>query len=210
MKFFSLLSKQEVRLAPNQKVVPGSEFSILQTASEILKIVENGAKEFRRETAKEAEVIKEQAFQEGFQEGLRSLNQHIIVLDAELKQIRENAHEKILPLALKAARKIIGDELKLHPDRIVDIVITALKPVTQHRKIILYVNRSDLEALESHKSKIRKMFEHLSSFSIQERSDIEPGGCIIETEAGIINAQLENQWRALESAFELFMKKQEL
>ena len=38
-------------------------------------------------------------------------------------------------------------------------------------------------------------------------SGIEPGGCIIETEAGIINAQLENQWRSLENAFESFMKK---
>ena len=33
------------------------------------------------------------------------------------------------------------------------------------------------------------------------------GVCIIETEAGIINASLENQWRALESAFEAFMKQ---
>ena len=65
----------------------------------------------------------------------------------------------------------------------------------------------DLEPLEKERSKIKKIFEHLDSFSLQERADIEPGGCIIETEAGIINAQLENQWRALESAFESFMKK---
>jgi type III secretion protein L len=61
--------------------------------------------------------------------------------------------------------------------------------------------------IENSKSKIKKIFEHLESLSIQERSDIEPGGCMIETEAGIINAQLENQWRALEAAFESFMKK---
>jgi type III secretion protein L len=61
--------------------------------------------------------------------------------------------------------------------------------------------------LEAAKSQIKKVFEHLESLSIQERSDIEPGGCMIETEAGIINAQLENQWRSLEIAFESFMKK---
>lgn len=98
----------------------------------------------------------------------------------------------------------MGEELKLHPDRIVDIVMTSLKPVTQHRKIVIYVNHADLEQLELNRNKIKKIFEHLDSLSIQERDDIEPGGCMIETEVGIINAQLETQWRALEAAFESF------
>ncbi len=207
MKFFTLLSQKDVLTASGQKIIPASECTVLQSADEILKTVKHEEIEYRKTALAEAEKIKEQAFQEGFQEGLQSLNSHVIALDRELKEIREDIHKKILPLALKAARKIVGEELKLHPDRIVDIVMTALKPVTQHRRIVLYVNRIDLESLEKEKSKIKKIFERLENFSIQERSDIEPGGCIIETEAGIINAQLENQWRALESAFESFMKK---
>ena len=103
-------------------------------------------------------------------------------------------------------RKILGDELKLHPDRIVDIVIQSLKPVTQHHKIKIYANKEDIDILEKHKPQIKEIFEHIEVFSIQERDDIEKGGCVIETEAGIINAQLENQWKALEIAFEKFMK----
>ncbi len=207
VKLFSLLSDEEVRLAPGEKVIPSSEYTKMKDASDLLKTVKIEALEFKREATQEAETIKEQAFKEGFQEGLKSLNEHVLALDLELKAIREDVHKKILPLALKAARKIMNEELKLHPDRIVDIVMTALKPVTQHRKIVIYANRSDLDALEKAKPKLKKMFEHLESFSVQERSDVELGGCMIETEAGIINAQLENQWRALESAFESFMKK---
>lgn len=77
----------------------------------------------------------------------------------------------------------------------------------QHHRVRIYVNKQDLDILETNKSKIKDVLEQVQSFSIEERPDIEPGGCIIETEAGIINAQLENQWRALESAFESFMKK---
>ena len=207
MKFFSLISGQEVRIAPGKKSLPSSEFSTLCDAGEILEKVKREAEEFKKETAEEGEKIKEQAFQEGFQEGLIALNKHLLALDQELRQLREEIQKKILPLSLKAARKIIGEELKIHPDRIVDIVLTSLKPVTQHRKVIIYVNRADLEAIEASRTKIKKIFEHLENLSIQERGDIEPGGCIIETEAGIINAQLENQWRALESALESFMVK---
>jgi type III secretion protein L len=203
-KLFSLLSLQEVHLAPEQKIVPASEFSTLVTAQEVLQRVEEESLTFKKQVAKEAELVKDAAFQEGFQEGLVSLNSHIHMLDKELKLLREEIQKKILPLALKAARKIVGEELKLHPDRIVDIVLHSLKPVTQHKKITIYVNRADLDMIEQNRSKIKDIFEHLENLSIQERSDIEVGGCMIETEAGIINAQLENQWRALESAFESF------
>ncbi len=206
-KYFSLLSGEEVHPAPGHKIIPAKEYSTLKDAAEILAKVQLEAEEFKKETVTEAEELKAISFQEGFQDGLVSLNQHIIALDHELKKIREDVQKRILPLALIAARKIMGEELKLHPDRIVDIVMTSLKPITQHRKITIFVNRFDLEHLESAKSKIKKMFERLENLSIQERADIEPGGCIIETEAGIINAQLENQWRALETAFESFAKK---
>lgn len=207
MKYFSLLSLQEIHPLPGQKVVPAKAFETLLEASHLRERVQEEAVQFKKETVREAEGIKEAAFQEGFQEGLVSLHAHLFALDRELQVLREEIQKKILPLALKAARKIIGEELRLHPDRIVEIVLHSLKPVTQHKKIVIYVHKQDLEALETGKPKIRKLFEHLESLSIQERSDVEPGGCIIETEAGIINAQLENQWRALESAFEAFMKK---
>jgi type III secretion protein L len=196
-----------VRLAPGQKKVPASEFSTLQTAAEILSEVEVEVDELRKQTAIEAEEEKKQGFQQGFDAGLESFSKHIFALDQELKELRDEIQKKMLPLTLSAARKIIGEELKLHPERIVDIVLTSLKPVTQHKKITIYVNKADLQLLEEEKPKIKKIFEHLQSLSIQERDDIEPGGCIIETEAGIINAQLENQWRALESAFQSFMSK---
>ncbi len=206
-KYFTLISGKEVRSSSNKKVIPSGEFSTLQEAAEILAAVQKEALEYKKSVVAEAEKIKESAFQEGFQEALASLNKHLLLLDDELKKLREDIQKKLLPLAISAARKIMGEELKLHPERIVDIVMNSLKPMTQHRKVIIYVNKSDLDSLEASKSKIKEIFEHLESLSIQERSDIEPGGCIIETEAGIINAQLENQWRSLEIAFESFMKK---
>lgn len=205
MKFFTLFSNQDVRIAPGKKVIPSEDFSTLASAGEILDQAEAEAENFKKEVAAEAELIKEKAFHEGFSQGLISLNHHLAALDKELKEIRNEIQKKILPLSLKAVRKIVGEELKLHPDRIVDIILTALKPVTQHRRVIIYVNRADLDLIEQNRSKIKKLFEHLENLSIQERGDIEPGGCIIETEAGIINAQLETQLNALESAFASFM-----
>jgi type III secretion protein L len=206
-KFFSLIFGREVTLAPGKKWIPAKEFSQLQTAAEIIARTEQDQIEGQKKIAEEIEAAKQKAKEEGFQEGLTSFNKHLLALDEELKELRTEIQKKILPVSLSAARKLIGEELRLHPDRIVDIILNSLKPVTQHKKVAIYVNKADLHFVEEQRPKIKEIFEHLQSLSIQERNDIEPGGCIIETEAGIINAQLENQWRALESAFASFMEK---
>jgi len=206
MGFFTLFSGAKVDVAPDQKIIPAKEFSTIKKAADILKKTKAESLEFKKEAAKEAEIIKANAAREGFEEGLVALNEQSLKMDAMIKSFESEMAKKLLPIALKAAKKILGEELRLHPDRILDIVQQVLKPVTEHHKVQIYVNKADLNILEQNKSKFKDQLNQAKIFSIQERSDIEPGGCIIESEAGIINAQLENQWRALEKAFEKMRK----
>jgi type III secretion protein L len=89
----------------------------------------------------------------------------------------------------------------MRPDAIVDIVIQALTPVLQSKQITIYVNKNDRELLETAKPKLKSILEQTDSVTVLDRADVSPGGCIIETEGGIINATIENQWRTLEAAF---------
>jgi len=53
---------------------------------------------------------------------------------------------------------------------------------------------------------IRSVLENAESLSVRSRSDIEEGGCIIETERGIIDARLANQWILLENVLQKILK----
>ncbi len=209
MKFFSLVKDGELHTAPGTKVVPKEELESLIDSAKLLEKVDHEMKEYRKEVLKECENLKKEAHEEGFQEGLKRFNEATLKLNQESKKIHDDIQKKITPLTMQAARKILGEELKLNPKRIVEIVSQALKPITSHKYVKIFVNKADLEILDKEKENIKKILEQVDTFSLQERSDIEPGGCIIETEAGIINAQLENQWRALEAAFESFLKQQQ-
>jgi type III secretion protein L len=206
MKFFSLLYEKEIHPSKEQKIIPAEEFSHLVTAQEILEKVKEEAQRYREENERMCAELQEKAKNEGFQEGLNSFNEHLVRFEQELKKIRHEAHRLILPLALKAAKKIVARQLELHPETIVDIVLQALAPVIQNHKIKIYVNKADRDILEANKSKIKAVLEQLESLIIQERPDVSLGGCIIETETGIINAGIENQWLALERAFDKYMK----
>ena len=80
MKLFSLISGKEVRIAPGQKTIPAEDFSILQSAKELLTHVEEEIEELKKKTATEAEEEKKAGFEKGFQEGLESFNQHLFAL----------------------------------------------------------------------------------------------------------------------------------
>lgn len=206
MKFFSLIYQGEVHPASDKKVIPAEEFSTLASASEVLEKAREDAVRLKQETEKECEELKEAAKQEGFDSGLANFNDHIMGFERELLRLRHELQKLVLPLALKAAKKIVARQLDLHPDTIVDIVMQALAPATQSKKVTIYVNKVDRENLEAQKPKIKAAFEQIQSLSLQDRPDVTPGGCIIETESGIINATIENQWRTLEAAFERYMK----
>ena len=111
-------------------------------------------------------------------------------------------------MALKAAKKIVGRELEVSEDATVEIIANSLKAVAAHKKIIIWVCKTDIDRLERRKDRLKEVFEHLESLSIRPREDIEPNGCVIETESGIINAQLEHKWEALAKAFASLIEKQ--
>ena len=206
MRFFSLIYQGEIHPSDDEKIIPAEEFSTLMQASDILEKAKQDAKAFRKELETEAASLKEQATREGMQKGLEQFNEKLAWFDLELKALRIELQGQVLPIALKAARKIVAAELKTHPEVIVDIVIKALTPVLQSHQITILVNKADREALEMAKPHLKGILEQVESFTILDRPDISPGGCVIETEGGIINATIENQWRALEAAFERYRK----
>lgn len=206
-KFFTLIYGDTIHIAPKTKVIPSDQFSILMDASEVLQRIKDEAEKYRLQVALECEELKEHARQEGFEEGFKSWSEHIVKLEEEIAGVRKELEKTIIPVALKASKKIVGREIELSEDTIVDIVANTLKAVSQHKKIVIYVNKKELEILDKHKQRLKDIFEHLESLSIRERDDIDLGGCVIETEGGIINARMENQWRVLEQAFEALMAK---
>lgn len=207
-KFFSLIYGQPNKISANKRVIPADALSQLIDAEQVLAQVKSDAERYKTEIALECEKLKESAQAVGFAEGYQSWAEHIAKLEEEIVKVRKDLEKVLVPVALKAAKKIVGREIELSEDAIVDIVSGALKAVSQHKKVTVYVNKKDLEALEKSRGRIKEIFESLEVLSLRERTDIAQGGCVIETEGGIINAQLDNRWSALERAFSSLMKPQ--
>jgi type III secretion protein L len=201
-KFFSLISGNEIHSTPKNKIIPADSYSKLMEAYEVLNSIKEEADKYRLQVSHESEQIKENAFKEGYEAGFQKWAEHLVKLEQEIEEVHQELQQLVIPVALKAAKKIVAREVELSPEVILDIVAGQLKSVATHKKITIYVNKENLDALEKNKPRIKDIFEALESLSIRARADIVPGGCVIETEIGIINAQLDHRWGVLEKAFE--------
>lgn len=207
-KLFTIYKENaEVHLAPGHKILPAKEFTTLLEAGDILAKAQVDAEHYKQEVAKACEKEKEQAQREGFAQGMQKWAGQLMLLEAETTKVHDRLSKSIVSLAIKAAKKIVGREIELDESTTADIVANTLRAVSDHKTITIYVNIREYDLMNKHKSKLKAVFDRLDSLSIQTRDDLRPGACVIETEAGIINAELENQWGQLEEALQNIVDK---
>ena len=140
-KLFTLIRGDSILASPKKKIIPADELSSLHNAAEILEKIKEDAKDYRLLVAKESEDVKENAFKEGYEEGFNQWTEQLASFEKALEALRNEMVKAIIPVALKAAKKIVGREIELTEDAIVDIVASNLKAVSQHKKITIYVNK---------------------------------------------------------------------
>lgn len=161
----------------------------------------------------EAEQIKSSAREEGLNEGRsqgkeevqKKIEEALVTLNDAIKarkKIIKDSEAEILRLALKSAEQIIRSEVSLHRDVCLNIVSEAINRVSDREQVIIRVNREDAEFIKQHKDRLSGIVDGIKSFSILEDNQIEPGGCVIETNLGYIDARINTKLTAIEEAFE--------
>lgn len=201
--------ESDLQIEPSSKIVPAKTFATWITADEMLDDVKREIDLFREKAKREAAELRAAEEQKGFKEGLDKWAKQIASLEKSQKDLRDDMRKQIVELVIQCGKKILGRELELSQDAIVDIVSQALRPVATHKHATIYVCKEDAEALEANKKQLHTVLEGTETLAIGVRSDIERGGCVIETEAGIINAKIDVLWESLELALLGLLKNDE-
>jgi flagellar assembly protein FliH len=156
----------------------------------------------------EAEQIRELARSEGYAEGRRAGHEQgaaeialaartfgearegIESLRVELVQAIE---DDAIQLGMQLAEKILGGSRQLPSERILEAVQGALQRVTDRRKIAVLVNPAELEAVSSAVSELAGPASGVEQCDIQPDERVEPGGAIVRTAEGEVDASVETQ-----------------
>jgi flagellar assembly protein FliH len=183
------------------------EAAVLGKVSEIQKIAyDEGFKLGQEEGYREAYEKKSQELQLGRNEIkvlLESLN--------ELKkELIEQNERHIVTLIYNLAEKIAFDEIEKKPEVIMNIITKAIEQAQLDEDIHVTVSSQQLDFIEKLRQNQQEEFEVLKNVKITGSEEIKPGGCVIETNYGVIDAQIHERTEKLWQELYALMPKLEV
>jgi flagellar assembly protein FliH len=193
------------------------ELEELQREIDHLKLkAEQDARDIIEQAKFKAEIevnsIKAEAWDIGHNEGYEAAKNQILlnssnifanvqnVMEEALKQkdiILEESKDEIMSTVFKIAEKIIKKELN-DKEILKNNLSQAFNLISTTKKVTVYINWEQLEIAEELKEELSSKFYAIEEFNIIEDKNLLPGGCVIETKMGRIDASIETQLAALE------------
>lgn len=186
-----------------------------QKADKIVEKAESEAKKLKEQIEQEKlswqqekESLMEQAYQEGYKQGVEQgrhdgyVEYKTLIQDAKnvVEQSKIEAEKNviqsekvILELAMKTAEKILGTALEKNEELFLSLVKRSFKENKDARKVELHVHPSRYEFLVSQKEELEAVFPAAVELYLYPDEDLDTNDCIIETIHGRLDASVDSQ-----------------
>ena len=157
--------------------------------------------ERKKAEAEGREAGREAGFAEGQAEVRRLIERTHTVLERvqnKRAEILEETEQQVIDLTLLIARKVIKAISESQRTVVISNVVQALRKLKARGNVLIRVNLIDVKLTTEHIKDFIKMAEGANGIQVVEDSTVEPGGCVIETDFGEINARISSQLAELE------------
>lgn len=158
----------------------------------------------------ESENIKKSAFEEGYRLGLENAKTDVENFKNEFQKFmsaRKDVFEYIAPdileISVNIAKKIIKKELNTDPQVLINTIIDVLKTVAKSEsKVTIKVNPQSVQFIKDTIPNIAYEYGIEAKVNILADPSIENGGCIFQTNNGIVDASIDTQLEIIKKALE--------
>jgi len=158
-----------------------------------------------------AQQILEEARARGLEEGRRAAQTecHAAVerlrgfeqeINAERDDFFRRMEPEVVRLAVSIAEKVIGREVADHPEIVLDAIKRSMKRMQEKEFLRIRVNPDSLELVREHRDDLVAAVDGVQKLEIADDRRVDPGGCVIESRNGNIDARIGTQIREIERA----------
>jgi len=156
----------------------------------------------------EADTIKETAAKEGYRAGIEQAESDILELRSKIadfisakKEVFEYIAPDILEISVDIAQKIIKKEVTQNPQIIFETILDVMNSISKEEsRITVRLNPLQADLVRT------ELPEYISSMGVEAKinvvsdDSIAEGGCIINTNNGIVDASLDTQLEIIKEA----------
>ena len=195
---FIEIKSDQVLLAPDQVVLRSADYQAYLTANQLVELARERAQAIEQGARDVYEQQKALGWQAGVDEARTSQATLIQETLQQCNQYYRAVEQKMSDVVLHAVRKI----LKQYDNTELALSVTreALSLVSNHKQVILHVQPEQVSAVRERVSHILKDFPEVGYVDVVADARLDEGGCILETEIGIIDASVDGQLAALATA----------
>lgn len=203
-------SLSENSQAENSSHIDPNEF--LEEKNNIIKAAYQEAEHIIAEAQKRAVSIEKSAYEQGLgQAKIDAANELVIALEENRNQLSQALEElailreqissymeqELVNLSIEIAKKVVHQEVTTQRDVVVSLIQASLAKLQNRVIAQIRVHPDDYEYLVENTEKIAtgKTFDLISDKSINR------GGCLVETEFGVIDGRIEQQFAEIERGF---------
>lgn len=175
----------------------------------------------REEVEKRVREIQEEAYKVGFEEGINQGREEIFdemrnVVDQKLENVSEMVHavlrtqeellskqkKEVYILIRNLTKWIILRELKDDGKYVERLLEKILLEIQSRTNLLIQVNPDAFAQMPEILEHVQKRLGELKNVRVEIDNQIESEGMIVESDNGIINATLEEQYKNLDKLFE--------
>lgn len=149
-------------------------------------------------------AVEEEARQRGLAQGIAAAEESyqskiakVEAMAAALRQERDTFFARIEPelvrLSVSIAEKILGRELELRPESVVDLVRNSIKRLRDREHLRVSVNPRDVAQVKEAREDLIAAVDGVRKLDIVEDRRVDPGGCVIESPNGTLDARIRTQ-----------------
>ncbi len=173
---------------------------LIERARKEASRIRKNIKEVLAQTVVEKEEERKRGYEDGFQQGLSQVTEQLLQVEQEREKMMAEAEPQMIRMIADIAEKVIGREIAA--GAIVDIVKKTIAQAVG-QKLAVRVNPADLETIRHHEPEIIAALGPLRTVTIRDDESLPAGGCVVESEAGTVDARLETQMAAIRKALGL-------
>jgi flagellar assembly protein FliH len=157
----------------------------------------------------EEEKLKSQARQQGLEEAralaqqelqkkLKELEQQGEEMEAERRLFFDKVEPELARLAVGIAEKVIAKELETSPEIVIGLVRNAMKRMRERETLRVRLNPEDLPLVKAAREDLMAEVNGVNKLDLQEDRRVGPGGCMVESSNGVLDATIKTQLEKLE------------
>ncbi len=198
MAGFIRLKPGGIEIEPGQRLLRAAAYQEYADAAALIESARSEAEKIRREASAAFEAEKRRGYEEGLRQARLDQAEQMMALVADNIEFIASVERQMAEVVTAAVRKILGEFEE--PELTLRLVRQALAVVRDQKRVTLRIAPELADAARTELQRLLAAHPGIGFLEVSPDPRLQPGACLLESELGVVEADLQTQLQALERA----------